>query len=757
MHKKLMIHQRLLQRFVLVALLPTILIAISSFLISYRGEHNQVLERLEIVNENKNTEITAWIQSIEHELTVPLNQELAQGRPTVILNLAEEGKYYNFYLEAAQKHFERSISQSDEIEEIQLLNLEGNVILSTNNSRIGSTFPEKNFFERSLESDLAVVFPFEGYETNDLNIEKKKIYTAVFSIPVKDSEGEKLGLLIGLVNANKLITILEDATAIGVTGKTIVTNNNICFISKYNESILNKNCPTSNLYPTPEAENRKITSIYQDSNDRTVIAVSSILPEMNSLLIIEQEQAEAFISIINNLKLNILIIIGALIFALLISTITSQSLSRPLGNLVNAARLFSNGQLDKPVEVTTNDEIGILSNTFNEMTDQLSELINSLEQKVEERTQALLNHATQLKTLATISRELTSILDSDQLTEQVAAALNESFPSYERINFYSFDEKTSSFILRTKNKLTQKFCPPQKITSASAEKLIKGFETSNNRQLKIIQNKTNKDNPYSQLIIPLFDGEKIIAFIDVQSKYPHAFSTEEKLILQSLGDQISIALQNAKHYQDARQLAKMEERQRIARDMHDSVQQSIYSVSLLAESGLRLIQSDDYQGAQEHFRDLINAGQDALKEMRMMMFELRPPILKEVGLIGALQQRLDAVEGRAGITTRLFVPEKTDIPMELVEELYPVAMEALNNALRHSNGTEIKIRISDEKNFISMEVNDNGQGINDVNQSMKKGMGIRNMYERIHKIGGTITINTIQNVGTQVLIKVKSV
>ena len=752
MHKKLMIHQRLLKRFVLVALLPTILIAVSSFLISYQGEHNQVLERLEIVNENKNSEIAAWIQSIKYELTVPLNQELAQGRPTVILNLAEEEKYYNFYLEAAQKHFERSIAQNDEIVEIQLLNLEGRVILSTNNSNTGSAFPEKNFIERSLESDLAVGFPFEGYATNDLDPEKEKMYTAVFSIPVKDSEGEKLGLLIGLVNANKLITILEDATAIGITGKTIITNHNTCFISKYNESELNKNCPISTLYPTPEAENRKITNIYQDSNDRTVIAVSSILPEMNSLLIIEQEQAEAFISIINNLKLNILIIIGALIFALLISTITSQSLSRPLGNLVNAARLFSNGQLDKPVEVTTNDEIGILSNTFNEMTDQLSELINSLEQKVEERTQALQNHATQLKTLATISRELTSILDSDQLTEQVAAALNESFP-FDCINFYSFDEKTNNFILRTKNKFTQQFCPPEKITSASAEKLINDFENRDNKQLKILK---TENNSYTQLIIPLLDSEKIIAFIDVQSKFPHVFSTEEKLILQSLGDQISIALQNAKHYQDARQLAKMEERQRIARDMHDSVQQSIYSVSLLAESGLRLIQAGDYQGTQEHLQDLINAGQDALKEMRMMMFELRPPILKEVGLIGALQQRLDAVEGRAGIITRLFVPEKPGIPMELEEELYPVAMEALNNALRHSNGTEIKIRISSEENFISMEVTDNGQGINDVNQSMKRGMGIGNMYERIQKIGGTITINTNQNMGTQVLIKVKS-
>ena len=135
-----------------------------------------------------------------------------------------------------------------------------------------------------------------------------------------------------------------------------------------------------------------------------------------------------------------------------------------------------------------------------------------------------------------------------------------------------------------------------------------------------------------------------------------AFSPQDVQLLTSIGNQVGVAVENARLYEQARQLAIMEERNRLARDLHDSVTQALYGVTLYADATLRLLPGGDLPTATAHVRQLRDTAQEALREMRLLIFELRPPVLQSEGLAAALLARLEAVEARAGLKTEFRSP-----------------------------------------------------------------------------------------------------
>ncbi|MCJ7658053.1 MAG: histidine kinase [Anaerolineales bacterium] len=194
------------------------------------------------------------------------------------------------------------------------------------------------------------------------------------------------------------------------------------------------------------------------------------------------------------------------------------------------------------------------------------------------------------------------------------------------------------------------------------------------------------------------------------------------------------------------------ERNRLARDLHDSVTQSIYSLTLLAEAGQRMIKSGDLQPAKENQSRLGEIAQQALQEMRLLVYELRPQVLRSEGLIGALEQRLEAVERRAGINARMFVDVEINLSAELEEEIFHISIEALNNALKHTKASEVVLSLRADKDKLTLEVKDNGQGFDQKLAHVKGGIGLASMGERVDKIGGELTIQSEHDAGTIVKI-----
>ena len=205
-----------------------------------------------------------------------------------------------------------------------------------------------------------------------------------------------------------------------------------------------------------------------------------------------------------------------------------------------------------------------------------------------------------------------------------------------------------------------------------------------------------------------------------------------------------------------RDLAVLEERNRLARELHDSVTQSLYSLTLFAEAGSRLAESGNWEQVKDYLDQLGETAQQALKEMRLLVHQLRPMVLQQEGLVGALQQRLEAVEKRAGVDARLLVDLTIDLPITLEEELYRISQEALNNVLKHAGATSVTVRIDTDGGRVDLEVEDNGRGFDPKDVRETGGMGLSSMRERVEALGGSLTIFSVAGQGTKVKVSVDS-
>jgi len=141
--------------------------------------------------------------------------------------------------------------------------------------------------------------------------------------------------------------------------------------------------------------------------------------------------------------------------------------------------------------------------------------------------------------------------------------------------------------------------------------------------------------------------------------------------------------------------------------------------------------------------------------MRLLVYELRPLVLRREGLVGALQQRLDAVEKRAGMDARLLTEGEIELAAPVEEALYRIAQEALNNALKHAAATSVTVRISPEDDRVTLGIVDNGKGFDPQDASAAGGLGLVSMRERAEKLDGTVTIVSAPGKGTSVQVCVK--
>jgi signal transduction histidine kinase len=232
------------------------------------------------------------------------------------------------------------------------------------------------------------------------------------------------------------------------------------------------------------------------------------------------------------------------------------------------------------------------------------------------------------------------------------------------------------------------------------------------------------------------------------------FSEQDIELLTSIGDQIGVAVENAQLYEQGQRAAVMEERRRMARELHDSVTQSLHGSTLMAEAAQRLAAAGDLERTRGYLVRLGEISQQALKEMRLLVYELRPLALAEVTLVEAVQQRLDAVERRAGVEVQLLADDPLVLPDAAEETLYRIAQEALNNALQHASPTSVlvSIHITGEppKQQVILEVSDDGAGFDMSALGDQGGIGLTSMRERAENIGGNLVIYSSPDGGTQV-------
>jgi signal transduction histidine kinase len=289
----------------------------------------------------------------------------------------------------------------------------------------------------------------------------------------------------------------------------------------------------------------------------------------------------------------------------------------------------------------------------------------------------------------------------------------------------------------------------------TGEPLIVADLTTDSRLTRSV---VRKGDFHSLAVVPLVSRAKVLGTLTVVSRGHRDFSNQDIELLTSIGDQIGVAVENARLYEQAQQAAVIEERQRLARELHDSISQSLHSSILLAEAGQRLAGAGDLVRSRGYLVRLGEISQQAMKEMRLLVYELRPLALREAGLVKALQQRLDAVERRAGVEAKLEADWDIDMPDDVEEALFRIAQQALNNAMKHAAPTEvvvtIRLKAGPPDRRVVLEVADNGLGFDRDTIEDEGGIGLDSMRERVEKVGGELAIVSRPGEGTRVIASV---
>ena len=253
--------------------------------------------------------------------------------------------------------------------------------------------------------------------------------------------------------------------------------------------------------------------------------------------------------------------------------------------------------------------------------------------------------------------------------------------------------------------------------------------------------------------VPIHARGRILGVLSVFGEASQNFSVENIVLLTGIADHIGAAVERAQLRQRAEETAVQEERRRLARDLHDSVTQSLHSLVLSADTANYLLGQNRPEPLRDSLGRLGESARQALKEMRLLLYELRLALLEPMNLVEVLQTRLEAVEQRAGIEARLVVDGPADWPRAWEEELYCIAMEALNNALKHARASQVLVRLRGTQNWVELEVADNGRGF-DPQQRPAGGMGLHTMAERARRLGGELAIESAPGAGTKVRLSV---
>lgn len=239
---------------------------------------------------------------------------------------------------------------------------------------------------------------------------------------------------------------------------------------------------------------------------------------------------------------------------------------------------------------------------------------------------------------------------------------------------------------------------------------------------------------------------EVLGGYGVSYSEPHDFTPDERRLLLALAERANVAIQNAELYERAQRAGSLEERQRLARELHDSVSQALYGIALGTRTA-RLRLGDDPHNAAEPIDYVASLAQAGLAEMRALIFELRPESLEQEGLIAALEKNAASIRARYGLDVRLELMDEPDCSLAAKEALYRIAQEAMHNIVKHAGAHRVHLSLQADAEAIVLRVSDDGCGF-DSAASFPGHVGLQSMSERAAKLGGSLDVASTAGEGT---------
>ena len=254
----------------------------------------------------------------------------------------------------------------------------------------------------------------------------------------------------------------------------------------------------------------------------------------------------------------------------------------------------------------------------------------------------------------------------------------------------------------------------------------------------------------SNVIAPIRANGAILGFLSLDSATPGFFTQTHADRLQTFADQAAIAIQNARLLDRAKRAAVMAERNRLANELHDTISQTLWSISLITERLPAIWEIDNEEGRRS-LTTLHQLAQNALAEMRSLLLELHPSSLTEAKLGDLIRQVATIITNRTGLRISVHIEEQEPVPPDVHFALYRVVQEALNNVVLHASASHVEIYYSSQSARLDLTIQDNGFGF-DPGGVGPGHLGLSIMSDRVHNIGGTL--ETISHKGEGTLLKV---
>lgn len=695
------------KKIILWAFVPTAIILMAVAMVNYVA-YRQVAEKLILERDEEVTRLAAG--QIATSLNEYADVLIAEERNALL------GQGDAIYQQAALSGAGNRLALFDA--GVVLLDNSGAVVATAPErpDLLGANWSERPYFHQVLRTGRPVVsnvYP-DGPEGSDV---------VAIAVPVLGTQEEMMGALVGMfrMGATSISTFYGDIVRlrVGRLGIAFVVDGAGTVIYHSNAAQIGQSFVMEPVVQTvlgqgalldAQPGNRLGAVRTVDGSGNEIVAGFAHVPGTEWGLITETSW-ETLLGMGNTYQRFLLglFVLGIVTPAIFVSFGT-QRIIQPVLDMIDAAKKVAAGDFAQTIVTNSGDEVDVLAAQFNRMSAQLRASYTGLENRVAERTRVL-------STLIDIAAAVNQTLD---LQETLNHSLEKTLEvlRIEAGGIYLLDEKQQELQLAVHRGYT-----PELITEMDHLAVGEGFNGFVAEVCQpLVVDEIAEDSRLTRLAVPsagihslvsvpLRSKDKLLGTLFGTTYAPRQFSAEDIHLLTSIGYQVSVAIENAMLYGQAQQLAALEERSRLARELHDSVTQALYSQTLLVEGWKQLARNGELDDLTEPLEELGDVAKHALKEMRVLVYELRPLDLQKEGLVGALHKRLNAVEKRAGIEARLITEGiLADLPVAVEENLYRIAQEALTNALKHADAKQVTVRLASDETNVILEVLDNGCG-----------------------------------------------
>ena len=731
---RLVKHQGLRARIIAWTFIPTMVILAAVTLVTYAAyqsvTNDLVLAKNQELTRLSASQLSAEMKSYTDLLTeIATTSDLRQTNPTL--------------QQAALEYFSN-----------RLVIFDGGVVILDNFGVLVAALPERpddlgqdwsnrEYFRQIVHTSTPVF-------SNILPDGPGHAEVIIAAVPILGDQGELIGVLAGMFRMGvREVSAFYGGIVkqrIGENGSTYIVDNLGRVIYHQDSAQIGDDISTSQIVQAAMVGGAGAIRS-KDDNGKSIVAGYASIPG-TSWLLINEENWVSLASAFQGYRQFLILLMGlGVLIPIILVNIGIRRIMQPIVALTGAAQEVAKGNFDQTIAAQTGDEIEELAKQFNLMAGQLRASYAQLEQRVSDRTrelavlyradEELLSHLQLddlLKALVDVAVDIletdkSSLLVWDAERKKLVVGASRGFDpeTYNRMSFGAGDGFIGAVLSIGKPAVVE--------------------DTHNEKQVAL--NVTQPEGIRSFMHVPIKVKGQLFGIFNFSYLTPRTFSDDEQRLFVALAQRAGMAIENAQLYEQAQFAATVEERQRLARELHDAVTQTLFSSSLIADVLPRIWERNPEEG-RRRLEELRQLTRGALAEMRTLLLELRPSALVEVELGDLLRQLSEAFIGRSRIPIQLDIDENLQIPPDVKVGLYRIAQEALNNIAKHAGASQVTLTLQSQRTGLELTIADNGCGF-DPSGISPEHLGLKIMNERSKEIGACLVIDSRVGSGTKIV------